>query len=310
MDATASAGRPAALRARAARRALPRALGRVLGGWLAAWLPALPLLLLALALLVAPALRLLLASVTSPDDGRLTLANWVASFGNRNDQRAIVTSLELGVVCATLSLLVGSPLAWCISRMLPPRRAAWLALLNVAANFGGIGLAFAFTATLGTVGMLTLTLAALGTSLTPPAPSSFAGLVIGYEYSNIPLFVLLTIPAMGVLRQEWWEAAQAAAATRLQFWRYVGVPVLVPFVAAGWLLIFTWSIGIYGLAFGLAGRTGNLSTRLITLQIGFALDSSALPEQRAAVLAVTLMLLATVSLLAYRRLLRWALRWL
>ena len=193
--------------------------------------------------------------------------------------------------------------------MFPARRATWLALLNVAANFGGIGLAFAFTATLGTVGMLTLALAAVGAGITPPAPSSFAGLVLGYEYSNIPLFVLLTIPAMGVLRHEWWEAAQASSATRLQFWRYVGLPVLSPFLAAGWLLIFTWSIGIYGLAFGLAGRTGNLTTRLITLQIGFALDSSAVPEERAAVLAVTLMLLATVSLLAYRRLLRWALRW-
>jgi putative spermidine/putrescine transport system permease protein len=278
-------------------------------GWLAAWLPAIPLMLLTFALLLAPAVLLLVKSVTSPEDGSLTLANWVTSYSNRNDQRAITTSVELGVVCATISLLVGAPLAWIISRMLPARRATWLALLNVAANFGGIGLAFAFTATLGTVGMLTLALAAIGMGITPPAPSSFAGLVMGYEYSNIPLYVLLTIPAMGVLRNEWWEAAQTASSTRLQFWRYIGLPVLSPFLAAGWLLIFTWSIGIFGLAYGLAGRTGNLTTRLITLQIGFALDSSAVPEERAAVLAVTLMLLATLSLLAYRRLLRWALRW-
>jgi putative spermidine/putrescine transport system permease protein len=114
---------------------------------------------------------------------------------------------------------------------------------------------------------------------------------------------------MGILRTDWMEAAEVSAASRFQFWRYVGLPILVPFLAAGWVLIFTWSIGIYGLAFALVGGSGTSSIRLITLQIGFALNSAAGSPYRAAVHAVLLLLFATVSLTAYRLILRRALRW-
>jgi putative spermidine/putrescine transport system permease protein len=278
-------------------------------GWLAAWLPAIPLLTLALALLVAPALLLVIQSIWQEDGGGFTLDNWARTLASRNNQLAIITSLQLAVLSATLSTLIGTPAAWLISRMLASQRASWLALLNVAANFGGIGLAFAYLATLGTAGMVTLSLQALGLHYDPPSPASFTGLAFGYQYTNIPLFILLTIPAMGVLRDEWWEAAQTAAASRLQFWRHIGLPVLAPFVAAGWLLIFTWSIGIYAIAFGLAGTGGAADVRLITLQIGLTLQASAFGQERAAVLAVVLMMMAVVSLLAYRGLLKRALRW-
>jgi putative spermidine/putrescine transport system permease protein len=79
-------------------------------------------------------------------------------------------------------------------------------------------------------------------------------------------------------------------------------------LGAGWLLIFTWSIGIYGLAFALAGANASGQLRLMTLQIGYTLQAS-FSEERAAVMAVILMLFASISLVAYRFLVRWALRW-
>jgi putative spermidine/putrescine transport system permease protein len=216
----------------------------------------------------------------------------------------------LGVTCATIATMIGAPMAWLISRMFPRSRAGWLALLNVAANFGGIGLAFAYIAVLGTQGMITLGLQGAGLGFVPPRPSSFIGLTAAYSYTNVPLFVLLTIPAMGILRAEWWEAAQTASATRWQFWRMIGIPVLTPFIAGGWLLIFTWSIGIYGIAYGLAGGGGAAAIALITLQIGNILGTDVFGAGRAAVLAVLLMAMATASLVIYRWLLRRALRWL
>lgn len=195
-------------------------------------------------LLFAPAVWLLAQSMAGPDG--FTLEHWARTFANRGDHLAIQTSVVLAFVSATLSTLIGTPAAWLVSRMLTARRAAWLALLNVAANFGGIGLGFAYLAALGSVGMVTLFLQSLGLAADMPRPGSFFALALAYQYNNVPLFVLLTIPAMGVLRHDLWEAAQTSAASRLEFWRYVGAPTLAPFVAAGWLLIFTWSIGIYG----------------------------------------------------------------
>jgi putative spermidine/putrescine transport system permease protein len=293
----------AAARARPARGAL-----ETIGGGLANWLPALPLLALAAVMLVVPTLALISGSFGLP--GTLTLEYWIDTFQSSGGRRAILTSVQLGLVCATISLLIGSPLAWFISRMVTARRASWLALLNVAANFGGIGLAFAYMAALGTFGMVTLAVQQVGIPWVPPQIGSFASLVMAYEYTNIPLFVLLTLPAMGILRQEWLEAAEVCAASRWQFWRFVGLPILTPFLAAGFLLIFTWSIGLYGIAYALgatASTTGEL--RLITLQIGLLLNTGVGSEERSYVLAVVLLLIATAALLSYRAVMKRALRW-
>ena len=277
-------------------------------GWIAAWLPAIPLLALVALGLVGPAI--VLVAQTFVDAGGFTVAQWTRVLGQAVNQEAIVTSVALGLCSATISLIIGAPVAALVSRMLAGGRAFWLGLLNVAANFGGIGLAFAYLATLGSVGMLTLIIQSLLPSFVPPRSSSVIALLLAYEYTNIPLFVLLTIPAFGVLRDEWWEAAQTASATRVQFWRRVGIPVLTPFLASGWLLIFTWAIGIYGIAYGLAGQSGGTGARIITLQIGSAIQSDVLNgTARAGVLSVVLMAIATVSLLSYRALLRRALRW-
>lgn len=271
------------------------------------WWPALPLLAVIGTLLLAPALLLVWQSVVTTEG--VGLGNWIRVFGDGQNRGAVVTTLELAVASATVSTIVGAPVAWVVRRMLPVPRSMWLALLNVAGNFGGIGLAFAFFATLGTQGMVTLALQGLGTGFEPPRSSSFTGLLLAYLYTNVPLFILLTIPAMGSLRDDWFEAAEVASATRWQFWRRVGIPVLAPFLLGGWLLIFTWSIGIYSIAFGLAGNVGASPISLITLQIGEILQSDVFGRGRAAVLAVVLMAFATIALLAYRAILRRALRW-
>ena len=223
---------------------------------------------------------------------------------------AIWTSVRLGIVCATIALLLGSPLAWFISRMVTAKRSVWLSLLNVAANFGGIGLAFGYMARAWHLRHGHPCSSGHRHSWIPPEIGSFTSLVMAYSYTNIPLFVLLTLPAMGILRQEWLEAAEVCAASRWQFWRFVGLPILAPFLAAGFLLIFTWSIGLYGIAYALGGTassTGQL--RLITLQIGLNLNTGVGSEERSYVLAVVLFLLATGALLGYRAVMKRALRW-
>jgi len=272
------------------------------------WLPAVPLLALVATMLLAPALLLVVGSFTGTQ-GELTLDNWVKVINRRGDQTAIVTSITLAATVATLAALIGAPIAWLLSRMRSVGRLAWLALLTVAGNFGGIGLGFAYFSTLGGVGMVTLALQSLGLPFDPPRGASFNGLVLVFLYTNVPLYVLLVLPGMGALRDDWWEAAQVASATRAQFWRRVGIPVLLPFLAAGWLLVFTWSIGVYGLAYALAGAGAASGVQLMTLRIGSILQSDITETWRANVLAVMLMLFAVVSLLAYRAMLRRGLRW-
>jgi ABC-type Fe3+ transport system permease subunit len=170
----------------ARRASLPARLGRVLAGWL----PALPLLVFALATLVLPALRLV-NDTFALRSGGYGLENVRKVIDNPVDREAIGNSLALGALQATLAAALGAPAAWLISRMRLAGRATWLALMNVAANFAGIGLAFGFVALIGTTGMLTHLL-----HVTFPSTASFTGINAAYLYFNVPMFVLLTLPAM------------------------------------------------------------------------------------------------------------------
>ena len=280
----------------------------VLGRRLSGWLGALPLLVVVALFLVAPIGVLLARSFISADG--LSLDVWTRLLDSPQTHKALLTSIALGATCALFSTLIGTPLAWLVSRLAAGPRAAWLGIFNVAAHFGGIGLAFAYVISLGGYGMVTLFVRSLGVDLHPPARDSFAALVITYEYANIPLFVLLALPAMGIVRDEWYEAAQTASATRWQFWRRIGLPLLAPFILGGALLSFTWAIGIYGIAYALAGLSPTVPTRLLTLQIGQTIaDDAVTGSARAGALSVLLIVLAVVALAGYRLLVRRGLRW-
>lgn len=259
-------------------------------------------------MLVLPALRLL-HDTFSLRDGSYGFDNITKVVDNPVDRQSIGGSLALGFVQATVATAIGAPAAWFITRMKLGGRAFWLSLMNVASNFAGIGLAFGFVALIGSTGMLTLVLQSLfGLDNPFPSVGSFSGMNLVYLYFNVPMFVLLTLPALSVLKDDWQEAAAVCHASRWQFWRYVGIPVLSPFVVAGWLLIFTWTIGVYAVAYALASSPG--SQKLITLQIGTTLESSVFGLERAAVLSVLLMLLAVGSTVLYRMSLKRASRWL
>ncbi|WP_170253395.1 ABC transporter permease subunit [Ciceribacter naphthalenivorans] len=249
------------------------------------------------------------ASFAEPAGGGVTLANWISVLGGRSARTAIGNSLALAVVVATIALIVGGPLAWSLARMARGWRALNLGLLTVANNFSGIGLAFGYVAALGSYGMITLGLKALGVGATPPAPTSFWGLVIAYEYGIVPMFVLLTLPAMSLIREEWWEACQCCGAGRLQFWRHVGLPMLAPFLGAGWLLCFTWAVGLYGLPVALLGSS-RPTYPLITIDMSRTMMGSLFGSQRMPVLAAVLMILAVGSLWLYRWLLKRGTNWL
>ncbi|MFF5210668.1 ABC transporter permease subunit [Streptosporangium sp. NPDC000396] len=284
-----------------------RGAGRT-GKVLTEWAPALPLLVFTFAMLVLPAARLI-HDTFALRGGGYGLDHVLRVIGNPVDRQAIAGSLALGAVQATFATALGAPAAWLITRMRLGGRAFWLSLMNVASNFAGIGLAFGFVALIGSTGMLTLILGGVfGVDAAFPPVGSFTGMNLVYLYFNVPMFVLLTLPALSVLKDDWQEAAAVCHATRWQFWRHVGLPVLSPFVVAGWLLIFTWTIGVYAVAYAVAAGPG--SQKLITLQIGTTLESSVFGLERAAVLSVLLMLLAIGATVLYRLSLKRAQKWL
>ncbi|WP_411060636.1 ABC transporter permease [Streptomyces sp. E11-3] len=214
-------------------------------------------------------------------------------------------SVELSVVTALLATALGTLIAQAVvSSKRPALRGIVVSASGVLANFSGAPLAFAFIATLGTTGTVTqlFHLEKTGFSL-----YSFTGLVLAYLYFMIPLMVVTVLPALDGLRTQWQEAAASCGATRSQYWRHVGIPVLVPSLAGGLVLMFGTAFASHATAAVMVGS----SQPLITIQIANALNGNVLVGQENLALAMSLnmvviaLLVMAVQIPLQRRSARW-----
>jgi len=136
---------------------------------------------------------------------------------------------------------------------------------------------------------------------------SFWGLSVTYLYFQFPLMVLIITPALEGLRREWREAAENLGATGWQYWRYVGLPVLMPSLLGAMILLFGNAFGAYATALSLTGGLINLVTILIGSQIkGDVLHNPGLGYA----LALGMVVVMAVSMAIYYVLRRRSERWL
>jgi putative spermidine/putrescine transport system permease protein len=241
-------------------------------GWRGAlaWLGVAPFLLFALAFMVLPAAAIFTGSFQD-EKGALTLANFAKLFRVDILDSYWIT-IKVSATTAALGGLLGFLIAYAITLggLPKPIRSFTSTFSGVASNFAGVPLAFAFIATLGRMGFVTVLLRTyLGVELYDTGFNlySFWGLSLTYTYFQIPLMVLIIEPALDGMKREWREASENLGASALQYWRHVGVPVLMPSLLASFLLLFGNAFGAYATAYALTGGMINLVPILIGAQI-------------------------------------------
>ncbi len=225
----------------------------------AAWLGLVPFFAFGLAFEFLPLLTVVQSSLTSK--GSLTADFYrqaldplfLRSFGNSIKLSA--TTAAFGVIFGTL---VASAIITTRNRFV---RNALTALADVTTNFGGAPLAFAFIVILGSTGVITLVLKQVGINLYPNFRIySISGLTIAYLYFQLPLMILLIIPSLYGLKQEWREAAVNLGASEFQYWIEIALPILLPALLSAFLLLFANSFGAYATAWTLTGSDVDLIT--------------------------------------------------
>ena len=272
------------------------------------WLSIGAFVAVAAAFMVAPTVMLAIQSVTG-DDGHFTLT-YIASLDAYRYQVALENSLILSVASALAGVVAGGLIAHVVLGPAAPRglRSAVTSFSAVAANFAGVPLAFAFVSTLGTLGLLTLSLKSVGIDLYGMGFSLFSlsGLVIVYAYFQIPLMVIIITPALLALRAEWREASENLGASTAQYWRLVGLPVLMPSLLASFILLFGNAFSAYATAYALT--SGNIG--LLTTEIGNVLTGNVMvSQQTGAALSMTMIVVMVAVLLLNGLLTRRAARW-
>jgi putative spermidine/putrescine transport system permease protein len=185
-----------------------------------------------------------------------------------------------------------------------------ISLCSVLAQFGGVALAFAFLATIGLNGVLTLWVQEhFGWNLAGSGwLYSLTGLILVYTYFQIPLMVIVFVPALEGLRDQWREAAVSLGASTFQYWRQVAVPLLTPAFLGSFLLLFANAFAAYATAAALVSQ----GSPILPLLIRAALTSEVVLGQSgfAYALALEMIVIVAAVMIAYNALVRRTARWL
>ena len=272
-------------------------------------LPLLPFGIVVAVFLIIPTVTVLIGAVYA--DGVFTLDRIAALFTG-TALSELANSLLLSAISALVGAVAGAVLAWLINSAAPTStvRRVVLALCSVLAQFGGVALAFAFLATVGLNGVLTLWVQQLtGWNLAGSGwLYSLGGLMLVYTYFQIPLMVIVFTPALEGLRSQWREAAVSLGASTWAYWRDVAVPLLTPAFLGSVLLLFANAFAAYATAAALVSQ----GSPIVPLLIRTALTSDVVLGQAgfAYALALEMIVVVAVVMAAYRLVVRRSDRWL
>jgi putative spermidine/putrescine transport system permease protein len=241
--------------------------------------------------------------------GRPTLAN-VRELTQGYVVTSFVNSILISAESAAIGAVLGALLAYAIVTGHPDGllRRIFTAASGVLAQFGGVMLAFAFLATVGAQGLLTLFLQPFGIDISGGWLFGKAGLVLVYSYFLIPLMVLVFLPALEGVRPQWREATEGLGGRTWDYWRLVAVPILTPPFLGALLLLFASAFSAYATAAALITQGGII----VPLQIRTALTSEVLlgRENVGKALALGMIVIVAVVMTLYAVIQRRTARWL
>lgn len=276
---------------------------------IAPWAGLLPFLAYLAIFLVVPTVTVIVGAFQG--NGGFTLDNLQGLFEPAT-LAVMWRSVLLSGTSAVVGAVFGAFLAYLI--VTQPATGAFrrvvTAVSGVLAQFGGVPLAFAFIATIGASGSITLALRdVLGIDIFGSGwLYGLPGLILVYSYFQIPLMVIVFLPALDGVRPQWREAAVNLGASTRQYWTQVAGPMLLPAFLGATLLLFANAFAAYATAAVLVSQ----GAPILPLFIRAALTSEVVLGRQnfAFALAFEMVIVVAVVMTAYTLLVRRTSRWL
>ncbi|GAA2639154.1 ABC transporter permease [Paractinoplanes durhamensis] len=261
--------------------------------------------------LIIPTLVVVIGAFAG-DDGGVSFAN-VKALTNGYILDAFGRSITLSAVSAVIGAILGALLAYALvtSKAGGTLRRVVTSAAGVLAQFGGVTLAFAFLATIGLSGFVTVWLQDhLSIDLYANGVWLFElpGLILVYTYFQIPLMLIVFLPALDGIRPQWREAAESLGGTTWQYWTRVAGPLLAPAFLGSTLLLFANAFSAYATAAALVSQ----GSPIIPLQIRGALTSEVVLGQQnlGKAMALGMVIVVAVVMALYALLERRTAKWL
>lgn len=269
-----------------------------------------PFLLYTAIFLLVPTVIIIIGAFQNAT-GSFSLVNFRAMFSGEI-MDSLLNSIVLSLVSAVVGAVVGGVVAYLVSTANPKGilRRFVTSVSSVLAQFGGVMLGFAFLFTFTTRFGLgnKIIKGAFGTAVDPNFFSTLPGLIVVYCYFQIPLMVIIFLPAVDGIRPQWREATESLGGSNWVFWSRVAGPILAPSFLGSLMLLFTNAFS----AFATAVTLSSLTSPLVVLQIKDALTSETGNAAPNLAKAESLLMIVVVALVlwAYNRIQRRSSRWL
>ena len=244
-------------------------------------------------------------------DGDFTFAN-IAGLAAPNVIAAFGASFFISAVSAIVGAVVGAAVCYALLGARPDGmlRSFIDSASSVLAQFGGVMLAFAFIATIGIQGLVTVKLRDLfGIDIFTNGVWLYQvpGLLLPYIYFQVPLMIITFMPALQGLKLQWAEANATLGGTKLTYWVRIAAPVLAPSFFGSLLLLFANAFSSYATAAALISQ----GAQIVPLQIRSALVSETVlgRENMAGALALGMVVVMVIVMWGYSVLQRRTSRW-
>jgi putative spermidine/putrescine transport system permease protein len=235
------------------------------------------------------------------EDGAFTFSN-IAGLLDAQVLNTFAASFWVSAVTAIIGAVVGAVVCYALlgTRADSALRSFIDSASSVLAQFGGVMLAFAFIAAIGTQSLLTIWLKdSFGVNIYENGPWLYqpAGLLVVYTYFQVPLMIITFLPALEGLKKQWAEANATLGGTRLTYWTRIAFPVLAPSFFGSLLLLFANAFSSYATAAALVSQ----GSPIVPLQIRAALVSETVlgRENMAGALALGMVVVMVVVMWGY-----------
>jgi len=209
-------------------------------------------LVIFLLFLVWPFARMITAAFSKSSVDGLTLANFEKFFTKKYYYGSLTNSLKVSVVPTILSVFVGVPMAYLMTRYNIWGKKFWhiLAILSLMSPpFLG---AYAWIMMFGRAGFVTEFLESLG--LTVPTIYGFGGICVVLTLKLYPYIYMYTSGAMESIDSSIEECAENLGSGRLRRLLTITIPVVAPSITAGAMMVFMSALADFGTPMLLGGQ--------------------------------------------------------
>lgn len=247
-----------------------------------------PAILLLLLAFVLPLVAFLTQSVIDPD---WTLRHFEKIANGRIYLPVVLKTLKISILTALFCLLLGYPVAYVMAKTQGITRLAIMALVLVPFWTNILARMFAWIVLLGKEGIINSALMSIGL-INAPFPMMFSefAVLVGMVHYMLPYMILPLLAVMVSIPKNLTEAAANLGASPMRGFIFIFLPLSLPGIAAGGLMVFIISLGFYVTPALLGGPKDILLAQVIEFQISETLNWGFAAALSLVLLAVTFVL--------------------